>query len=54
MEILARILTMVGLILVMIGFSALDSERFFMQIVVMIIVGFILLGSGLLIIRYFG
>ena len=54
MEILARILTMLGLILVMIGFSALDSERFFIQIAVMIIAGFILLGSGLLMIRYFG
>ena len=54
MEILARILTVVGFILVVIGFSALDSERFFMQIVVMTLVGFVLLVTGLLLIRYFG
>lgn len=54
MEILARILTVVGFILVMIGFSALDSERFFMQIVVLTLVGFVLLVLGLLLIRYFG
>ena len=54
MEILARLLTVVGFILVMIGFSALDSDRFFMQIVAMTLVGFLLLVAGLLMIRYFG
>ena len=49
MEILARILTVVGIILVMIGFSALDSDRFFVQIVAMTLVGFFLLAVGLLI-----
>ena len=49
MEILARILTVVGFILVMIGFSALDSDRFFVQIVAMTLVGFFLLAVGLLI-----
>jgi hypothetical protein len=54
MEILARLLTVVGFILVMIGFSALDSDRYFIQVVVMTLVGFFLLVAGLLIIRYFG
>jgi hypothetical protein len=54
MEILARLLTVVGFILVMIGFSALDSDRYFIQVVGMTLVGFLLLVAGLLMIRYFG
>lgn len=54
MEILARLLTTVGFILVMIGFSALDSDRYFIQVVVMTLIGFLLLVAGLLMIRYFG
>ena len=54
MEILARLLTVVGFILVVIGFSALDSDRYFTQIVVLTLVGFALLVLGLLLIRYFG
>ena len=54
MEILARLLTVVGFILVVIGFSALDSDRYFTQVVVLTLVGFLLLVAGLLMIRYFG
>ena len=51
MEILGKLLAVVGIIMVILGFTALDTDKFFWWVVLFTIAGFVVLFIGLIILR---